>query len=103
MGKNSVIKTLGKRIGNVILHNLLVKHTNRPESAGHLQSEEVAYRDAAVKEAKKYNWNNEDKKAIKLIAIEFIKNKKDKKYFDVAFSMKEADKLVDEDIINLKL
>ena len=103
MGKNSVIKTLGKRIGNVVLHSLLVKHTNRPESIGHMQNEEVTYRDAAVKEAKKYNWNEKDKRAIKTQAIEFIKNKKDIKYLDVNFSIDEADKLVEEEIINLKL
>lgn len=103
MGKNSVIKTLGKRIGNVVLHKLLVKHTNRPESIGHLQSEEITYRDAAVKDAKKYNWNESDKISLKIQAIEFIKNKKDKKYADINFSSDEATKFVEEEIINLKL
>lgn len=103
MGKNSVIKTLGKRIGNVVLHNLLIKYTNRPESINHLQNEEITYRDAAIKDAKKYNWNEEDKQAIKVQAIEFIKNKKDKKYTDIYFSTDEVDKLVEEEITNLRL
>ena len=103
MGKNSAIKTLGKRIGNVVLHKLLVKYTNRPESVGHLQSEEITYRDSAVKDAKKYNWNESDKNTLKIQAIEFIKNKKDKKYSDVTFSLDEAKKFVDEEITGLKL
>jgi|SRR3989344_1655638 len=103
MGKNSVVKTLGKRVGNVILHSLLVKYTNRPESINHLQHEEATYRDAAIKEAKKYNWNEEDKQLIKNLAIEFIKNKKDIKYPDVNFSIDEANKLIEEEIINLEL
>jgi hypothetical protein len=103
MGKNSIIKTLGKRIGNVILHSLLVKHTNRPESKSHLKNEEVTYRDAAVKEAKKYNWNEKDKGEIKQIAFEYIKSKHDSKYFDVSFSDAETEKLVDKEINDLKL
>ncbi len=103
MGKDSVIKTLGKRIGNVVLHKLLIKYTNRPESIGHLQSEEVTYRDAAVKDAKEYNWNESDKNALKIQAIEFIKNKKDKKYSDVNFSLDEVTEFVEEEIIDLKL
>ncbi|MEK6927002.1 MAG: hypothetical protein AABX11_01080 [Nanoarchaeota archaeon] len=103
MGKNSVIKNLGKRIGNVVLHKLLIKHTNRPESTSHLQNEEIEYRDSAMKDAKSYHWNEEDKQIMKLQALEFIEKKKDKKYFDVIFSLNEAEKFVDEEIINLKL
>jgi hypothetical protein len=103
MGKNSVMKTAGKIIGNVVLHKLLVKHTNRPESAAHLQSEEVTYRDAAIKEAKKYNWNDRDKNEIKQIALEFIYNKHFAKYPDVQFSNDEAEKYVENEIIDLKL
>jgi hypothetical protein len=103
MGKNSVIKTLGKRIGNIVLHKLLFMHTNRPESKGHLESEELAYRDSAIKDARKYHWNDEDKKEIKSIAIEFIKNKRQDRYSDVAFSIDEVQTLVEEEIINLKL
>lgn len=103
MGKNSVVKTLGKRIGNVVLHKLLVKYTNRPESVEHLSSEELAYRDSAIKDAKKYNWNEEDIRLIRFQAIEFIKNKRDNRYSDVIFSVEEAEKLIEEEIIDLKL
>lgn len=103
MGKNSIVKTLGKRIGNIVLHKLLIKYTNRPESRGHLQSEEITYRDAAVKEAKKFNWNKEDKQILKIQALEFIKDKRNNKYSDVIFPLDEAEKLIQEELASLKL
>ena|SRR2546430_241301 len=103
MGKNKTIKTLGKRIGNIVLHKLLVKYTNKPESRGHLQSEEGVYRDQAIKDARKYNWNEKDKQALKILAIAFVKEKKDKKYPDVIFPLSEPERLAEEEIIGLKL
>ena len=103
MGKNSFIKTLGKGIGNVVLHKLLIEHTNKPESKSHLQYEELAYRDAVIKNAKEYNWNEEDNDAIKIQAIGFIKDKMSSKYNDVNFPLNEAEKLIEEEIKNLKL
>ena len=32
MGKNKLIKSLGKRIGNIVIHKILMKYTNKPES-----------------------------------------------------------------------
>ncbi len=103
MGKNSAVKTLGKRIGNIVLHNLLVKYTNRPESKNYLQSEVLEYRNAAIKDAKEYNWNEKDKEELKIVALEFIKQKKDKRYPDVTFSLKEAEDLVEKEIQDLNL
>lgn len=103
MGKNSVIKSLGKRIGNVVLHKLLVKYTNRPESIHHLQNEHDTYRDQAIIASKKYNWNEEDKKELKIRAMNFIKNKRDLKYDDLAFVPNEIERFVDEEILNMKL
>ena len=87
----------------MVLHKLLIIYTNKPESKGHLQNEEITYRDEAIKESKKYNWNEKDKEELKLIAIAFIKNKKENKYADVKFSISETEKLVTEEIENLKL
>jgi len=103
MGKNRILKTLGKRIGNVVLHKLLVKYTNRPESKGHLESEEIIYRDDAIKDSMKYNWNSDDKKLLKEIALEFIKNKKETKYNDVEFFLVEASEFVKKEIESLEL
>lgn len=103
MGKNKVLRTLGKRIGNTVLHKLLVKYTNIPESISHLENEELEYRDAAIKEAKRHHWNMEDKDLIKTEAINFIKDRKDKRYPDILFPLEEAKKLVEEEIIDLGL
>jgi len=43
MGKNSAIKSISKCIGNVVLHKLLVEHTNKPESKNHLENEIIEY------------------------------------------------------------
>jgi hypothetical protein len=103
MGKNSVIKTLVKRIGNVVLHYLIAKNTKRPESIMHLKKEEITYRDAAIKESKEYNWNESDKREIKKIAINFIKNKHAIKYPDVNLSYQEAESLIEKEIKDLNL
>ena len=57
MGKNSALKTLGKIIGNVVLHKMLAFYTNRPESMSHLLNEEIEYRASAIKSAREFNWN----------------------------------------------
>lgn len=101
MGKTHTLKTFGKRIGNVVLHRLLIAHTNRPESMSHLQSEEVEYRGAALKDAQDYHWNETEKKMLKRQTIEFIRHKRDTKYEDVQFSSSEAEKLVDEELASL--
>ena len=103
MGKDGVIKTLGKGIGNVVLHSLLVKHTNRPESINHLQNEESEYRDNVIKKAKIYNWNEADKEEMNKIAIKFILDKKEQRYIDVDFTLDEINKLVSAEIEKLRL
>jgi len=101
MGKNSAVKTLGRRIGNVVLHSLLVKHTNKPEFTHHLQSEEDEYRNSAIRESKEYHWNEKDKIELKAQALNFIKSKKEQKYQDVNFSIEKTIKLVEEEIKSL--
>lgn len=101
MGKNSALKTLGKRIGNVVLHMLLGKYTNRPESTDHLEREEATYRDSAVKDAKKYNWNEKDKEALRKEALDFIEQRAIAKYPDVNIPLGEAEELIDEEIEDL--
>lgn len=98
MGKNRVLRTLGKRIGNVVLHKLLVKYTNKPESKGHLQSEEVEYRSAALRDTQEYHWSEEEKQALKKQALVFVMSRRSAKYEDVAFLSGEAEKLIDEEI-----
>ena len=103
MGKNKVTKTLGSRIGNVVLHELIGRHTNRPESRNFLHNEELVYRDGAIKDAKKYHWNEEDKKALRAMAFDFVKFMWNKKYPDVKLVLTEAENLIDKEISDLSL
>ncbi len=81
----------------------MLYYTNRPESLRHLENEESEYLDVTIKNSKKYNWNEKDKQSLKIIAIEFVKNKIDKKYDDVNFPLSEVEILAEEEIINLIL
>ena len=57
MGKNRVRKSLIRGIVNIIVHEVLAKHTNKPESTHFLSSEVIAYRGQTRKIANEFNWN----------------------------------------------
>lgn len=96
MGKNRIIKILGNVVGNIAVHKILLRHTNKPESINHLKSEIETYRDNSLEIAGEFNWNQEDKKRIKSEALKKF-NKDIKKYYsDVAFPAKEPKKLIEE-------
>lgn len=101
MGKNRVIKILGNVIGNIVVHKILVGHTNKPESLNHLESEVEAYRDNALGIVNKFNWNEEDKKKIKLESFKKFKKDIEKYYNDVKFPMKEAEKLIEKTLMEI--
>ena len=101
MGKNRVIKILGNVIGNIVVHKILVKHTNKPESVNHLESEVEAYRDNALEIVNKFNWNEKDKKEIKLEALKKFKKDIKKYYNDVKFSMDDAERLIEETLMEI--
>jgi len=98
MGKNRIIKSMGKVIGNIVVHKILVNHTNRPESLHYLQSEVNTYRDNIFGIVQEYNWNESDKHKIKEESLREFKNRIEK-YQDIKYTQKEADDLIDE-IIN---
>ena len=97
MGKNRIIKILGNIAGNVAVHKILVKHTNKPESVHHLAEEIGTYRDNALEIAQEFNWNEEDKDKIRQEALKNF-NKRIKKYKDVKFPILEVNKIIDETI-----
>ena len=70
MGKNRIIQSLSKRIGNVALHKVLKKNTNKPESIPRLEKEIIEYRLNASEDFSLYNWNEKDKEIIKTRAID---------------------------------
>ena len=103
MGKIRVIKILGNIIGNIVVHKILVKHTNKPESVNHLSEEIGTYQDNALETAQEFNWNEKDKAKIEALALEQFKREVKKKYNDVKFPMNEAEKLIKETMDELML
>ncbi len=97
MGKNRTIKSLGKVIGNVVIHKILFKYTNNPKSVNRLTAEVGTYRDNAIEIAHEFNWNEEDKQRIKQEAIKEF-GKRILKYRDVNFPDSEVIIFLDETI-----
>ncbi len=97
MGKRSVIKSLGRCIGNVALHKLLLAHTNRPESKNYLRSEVLEYGTDAFEKAQIFNWNERDKEEIKRLALERVTRLLEN-YPDIEPADGEVEKLVTETI-----
>lgn len=100
MGKNKIIKILGNILGNVIVHKILVRYTNKPESVHYIAEEIGTYRENALEIAQEFNWNMEDKDKIKQETLRNFK-KRIKKYKDVKFPISDATKLIDETIKEL--
>jgi hypothetical protein len=95
MGKNNIIKSLARLIGGLITHEIVDKHTNKPESRPHLSSEIGAYRENIFIFAQEFNWNDEDKRKIRELAIKDFFSRMKNKYPDVKFSDDEVDKLIE--------
>ena len=98
MGKNKAIKILAKQIANKVIHQILAMHTNRPESIHFLKAEEDNYRVISMKKIMEFNWNEYDKKEIKLEALRMIKKMFDLKYPDVNFNKNEIEIKLDVNI-----
>lgn len=101
MGKNRDIESLIRLIVNTIVHEIVIKHTNRPESKHFLSSEIAEYRSQTEKAAKKYNWNNKDKINISKKALAKIKEKLAVKYPDVIYSEPEITKKLEQLMNNI--
>ncbi len=97
MGKNRIIKILGNITGNVVVHKILIKYTNKPESVHHIAEEIGTYRDNALEMAQEFNWSKKDEDKIKQEALRNF-NKRIKKYKDVKFPLSGVNKLIDETI-----
>ena len=97
MGKNRIIRILGNIIGNVVVHKILIKYTNKPESVHHLAEEIGTYRDNSLEMVQEFNWSKKDEDKIKQEVLKNF-NKRIKKYGDVKFPISEVNKLIDETI-----
>ena len=71
------------------MHEIIIEHTNQPESAHFLEAEIIEYRSQAEKTAEKHNWNAEDREYAEEKALEIIKRKLNTKYPDVKYSEQE--------------
>ncbi len=100
MGKNNDRESLIRLIANTVVHQIVAKHTNRPESSHFLESEIIEYQNQTQKAALKHNWNVEDKEYIEREALQKIREKLDSKYTDVSYEEDETIKtlkgLIDE-------
>lgn len=96
MGKNRTINILGNILGNIVLHKILVRYTNKLESLHHLKSEVEAYMNNALEQASEFNWNDSDIEEIRLEALTNFKRDIEKYYPDVKFPIDEAEKLIEE-------
>ena len=99
MGKNRIRESLIKNIVNVVVHEIIAKHTNKPESLHFLNSEIIEYVSQTKKMTNKYNWDKEDKEYIEENALQMIEEKLLTKYSDVICSEQEIIKKL-KDLIN---
>ena len=90
MGKNRIRESLTREIANLVVHEILAKHTNRSESIHFLSSEKIEYRNKAEKISKTSNWNASDKEYVEKKALKLIKEKLTTKYSDVIYPEEEA-------------
>jgi len=97
MGKNSAIKSLGKCIGNVAMHELLLKHTNIPESKKHINDEIRDYGADVAKKAKQYTWNSEEKATIEDKAHKRVKRLL-QDYPDIVYEDKEITEFITKEM-----
>ncbi len=98
MGKKRTRESLIRVIANTIVHEIVIRHTNRPESKNFLNTEIIEYRGKVENTSGKQSWNGKDLEYIKKKALKKIKNKIEKKYADVPFSKKEAERLLEREI-----
>jgi hypothetical protein len=98
MGKDRTIKSLGKVIGNVVVHKVVLKYGKKAESENHTSSEIVAYRDTAIGIGMEFNWNDNDKIDIRKEVHNFFIKKMSEKYSHIKYPIKNTEDMIDETI-----
>lgn len=95
MGKNSAINSLGKCIGNIAMHKLLLKHTSKPESLNFLNNEIREYSADALEKAREYNWNDADRQELSEKAAQRVKTL-GQYYPDISLIQEEVNFFIEE-------
>ena len=102
MSKKGQLEHLATFIGLRAAHEIMIKHTNMPESIPHLDHEADTYSDLSFDLAKG-NWNDSDIKMIKQLAEKKCNQKLDK-YKDIsAEKYKVVNKIIENIMIDLEL
>ncbi len=96
MGKNRIIRILGNIIGNIVVHKVLIRYTNKPESIHHLEREVDIYGDDTLDLVNEFNWNEKDKELIKEKIFKKFKKDMEKHYGDVNYKKEEIEELINE-------
>ncbi|MEK6936112.1 MAG: hypothetical protein AABW67_04945 [Nanoarchaeota archaeon] len=97
MGKDKIIKTIGKLIGGMTAHKILIKHNLAPESDNHLRAKAQTYGGQIEDNLEEYHWNNYDKAKIKKEAQKSLKKELKRNHFeDVCFPISEEKIFLDE-------
>ncbi len=103
MGKNRDIKSVVVLLANTAVHEIVAKHTNRPESKPFLEAEAAEYRSQTENAYEKYNWNQRDKDHIRQEAVKDVKKVLSSKYPDVVFHVEEIQAVINEEMKKLEL
>ena len=99
MGKNRVIKIIGRIVARLVAHKILEKYTNRKESLNHLRGEVDNYRNNLSKFIHEFNWNADDLLEIKEESSKgMILELKKPQFDDVKFPIEIVDPLIEETI-----
>lgn len=101
MGKHSDREELIQLLVATVVHKLVARHTNRPESLPFLQSEAVEYFGQAREISSEHTWNYADKNYIKEKTLRQTLNKMESKYSDIFFSEHEAREILEEIVLLL--
>jgi hypothetical protein len=101
MGKNNNLTSIANSLAITILHELVLEHTNKPESKTHLQKEYIEYRGQSIKKINRQKLNEKDKALLKEKIISKIQNKLNIKYPDIKIPSKEITKKINESLLYL--
>ena len=97
MGKDRVIKTIGKLIGGMTAHKILIKYNLTPKSDNHLRAKAQTYGGQIEDNLEEYHWNNYDREKIKIEAQKSLRKELKKKHFiGVKFPNNEKNILLNE-------
>jgi len=98
MGKNRNRESLIKTLASTVVHESLLKNTNKPESRHFLLNEITEYMGLTEKKIKQSHWSDDDKKYIREKTLIRVKGKIDGKYSDMSISIEEVEKLIDKNM-----